>query len=305
MKVLNFFLSLIPAVMFMLMEYAVTIMAMLAYMFLNMSVRGMSLNEIIDELMVLVGDPNFSTGIMIIFECFILVGYGFWYFKITSKQEHVFLPRNTNTLSVVSVLLLSVGMVVIIFFVTYVEDLINPTWYDTFETIMEDAGLAGDVSFWAIIYACIIAPVTEELIFRGLVLHYARKAFPLWFAIVYQAVLFGIFHMNIYQGIYAFAAGLFMGFIAWYGGNIMWSVLLHMVYNTIQSLPLFSFVDHAYDNYFYFIVLLTGGTLVCIAALYWYVRGINRKNEENRLYEEYLEKYRSGELTLVDSMFEL
>jgi len=304
MKVLNFFLSIIPAVMFLLMEYAVTIMAMLAYMFLNMSIKGMSFDEILEELMVLAGDPNFSTGIMIIFECFILVGYGFWYYKVTSKSEHVFLPKNANTLSVCSILLLSVGMVVIIFFVTYIEDLINPAWLDTFETIMEDAGLAGDMSIWAVIYACIIAPVTEELIFRGLVQHYACKAFPVWFAIVYQAILFGIFHMNMYQGIYAFAAGLFMGFIAWYGGNIMWSVLLHMVYNTIQSVSIFAFVDYAYDNYFYFIVLLTGGVLVCITALYWYVMGIDRKNEENRLYEQYLEKYKSGELTLVDSQFD-
>ena len=289
-KLLNFFISILPAVFFLLMEYAVTFGAMLAYMVFGMSAGGMNVDDILDKIIELASDPAFSMGIMIIYECFIILAYGFWHIKVTEKSEHCVIPRNINTVSVIAVLVLSIGMVVVTEYVTMAEDLVNPAWYDVFEGIMEDAGMAGDLSLGALLYASILAPIGEELIFRGLVFHYSRKAFPVWIAIIYQAILFGTFHMNMFQAIYAFFAGLFLGFVAWYGGNIAWSILFHMAYNTIQSLPLFGFLDYAQDNYFYFMIILTAGVLVCMAAIFWYKRGIDHRNEENAIYEDLMAK---------------
>jgi hypothetical protein len=36
---------------------------------------------------------------------------------------------------------------------------------------------------------------------------------PFWVANILQAVLFGIYHMNPLQGIYAFFIGLFLGYV--------------------------------------------------------------------------------------------
>lgn len=58
-----------------------------------------------------------------------------------------------------------------------------------------------------------VVPLTEELIFRGLVYRRLR-----WFldpkgAIILSALLFGVFHGNMIQGIYAFAIGVLLAFV--------------------------------------------------------------------------------------------
>ena len=294
-KTLNFFISILPSVIFLIMEFAFTIMGMIAYMVLGASFKGVSIDVILDEMMDIIADPDVNTGIMVVFESFILITYGFWHHKVISSSEKGVIPKNANIISVVSVLVIATGMTLIIGYVTFAEDLMNPAWYDEFEEMMEGAGLGDSMSPLALFYAVIMAPLAEELIFRGLTLHYAKKAFPVWIAIIYQAVLFGIFHMNIYQGIYAFVAGLFMGIVAHYGGSIAWTVLLHMVYNFMESVPLFDLLDHAYDSYFHLLFVLTVGVLVCMAGLFWFKRGVDRKNTENALYEKLLAQYREEE----------
>ena len=42
-----------------------------------------------------------------------------------------------------------------------------------------------------------LAPIGEELLFRGVVFSYARGALKKKWAILFQAVLFGIYHLNL------------------------------------------------------------------------------------------------------------
>ena len=53
-----------------------------------------------------------------------------------------------------------------------------------------------------VLYSVLIGPVCEELIFRGLTLKYAKRAMPFWVANFLQALLFGVFHMNMIQDVY-------------------------------------------------------------------------------------------------------
>lgn len=53
-------------------------------------------------------------------------------------------------------------------------------------------------------------PITEELIFRGLCFGRLREQMGFWAAAVLTSLLFGWFHGNIVQGIYAFFGGLLM-----------------------------------------------------------------------------------------------
>lgn len=48
---------------------------------------------------------------------------------------------------------------------------------------------------------------------------------------VFQAILFGIYHGNIVQGIYAFVLGMMLGIIYKYGGGILSSIVVHMIIN--------------------------------------------------------------------------
>lgn len=85
--------------------------------------------------------------------------------------------------------------------------------------------------------AVIIAPLVEEWIFRGRVFSYARKIFPWeWAAISYQAMLFGIMHMNAYQGIHSFIMGLFLGYCYEKTGNLKLCMAMHAANNLVSFL---------------------------------------------------------------------
>ena len=82
--------------------------------------------------------------------------------------------------------------------------------------------LENDLSM--IILVTFAAPILEELIFRLLILSFARKYFPFFAANIIQAGLFGIYHMSLVQGIYAFLLGLFIGYLMKCTGTVSVSI---------------------------------------------------------------------------------
>ena len=87
--------------------------------------------------------------------------------------------------------------------------------------------------FTLFFYVGILAPIAEEIIFRGFIqrslMPYGKKL-----AIVGSAFLFGIFHGNLLQSPYAFLVGLVLGYVA-AEYSILWAMVLHMVNNLLIS----------------------------------------------------------------------
>ena len=86
-------------------------------------------------------------------------------------------------------------------------------------------------SFSMFLYGGILAPITEELLFRGLIqrtlMPYGKR-----FAILCGAFTFGIFHGNLLQAPYAFLVGLVLGYVAC-EYSIGWAMVLHMINNLV------------------------------------------------------------------------
>ena len=94
--------------------------------------------------------------------------------------------------------------------------------------------MAADSSnFSMFLYMGILAPVAEEILFRGLIqktlMPYGRK-----FAIFCSAFAFGIFHGNLLQSAYAFLVGLVLGYVA-SEYSIAWAMVLHMINNLVVA----------------------------------------------------------------------
>ena len=79
------------------------------------------------------------------------------------------------------------------------------------------------------LYAGILGPIAEEILFRGLVLRSLRP-YGKKFAIVVSAILFGLFHGNLLQAPFAFVVGLVLGYVA-LEYSIGWAVVLHVMNN--------------------------------------------------------------------------
>ncbi len=121
------------------------------------------------------------------------------------------------------------------FFSGYLTSLVAwlvPKWMEQYEKLMETAGLGSDkIGPLMFCYAVLLGPVCEELIFRGVTMSQAKLALPFWLANFLQAALFGLFHMNWIQGIYAFALGLVLGYVCEKGGSIYYSIFFHILFN--------------------------------------------------------------------------
>ena len=117
-----------------------------------------------------------------------------------------------------------------------------PQALESYNQLMETAGLG--VSPWANAAAVILAPLGEELIFRGVVFYYARRAVSgmknakaaFWIANIFQARLFGLYHMNLVQGIYAFIIGLALGYLCQRYRSVIPGMLAHLVFNGMSTL---------------------------------------------------------------------
>ena len=102
--------------------------------------------------------------------------------------------------------------------------------------------LAFDTNFFIILLGvAIVAPIFEEILVRGVIFNDFRKATPVWVALIIQALIFGIMHMNIIQGTYAFLLGLILGLLYLRYKSIIAAILLHTTFNLTSTL-LSSFV---------------------------------------------------------------
>lgn len=85
----------------------------------------------------------------------------------------------------------------------------------------------------------ILAPLAEELVFRGAVLRTLLRLFPdrkHWIAIIISALIFGAVHGNVIQFIHAAAIGLLLGWLYYRTDSIVPGVAFHWVNNTVAYL---------------------------------------------------------------------
>ena len=83
---------------------------------------------------------------------------------------------------------------------------------------------------------CAIAPVVEEMLFRGIVLRGFLHRYGRAQAILGSAVLFGVAHLNIYQFVAALVIGALSGWIYQRGRSLVPCIALHAAYNTALTL---------------------------------------------------------------------
>ena len=81
------------------------------------------------------------------------------------------------------------------------------------------------------LYACIIAPVTEELLMRGLVLkNLSRVSQRL--AILLSAFLFALMHENLLQFLFTFPLGILLGYITIRHNSVTPAIIVHIAVNS-------------------------------------------------------------------------
>lgn len=110
-----------------------------------------------------------------------------------------------------------------------------PQWFwELFDKIFDN-----DFGFWGAFFkVAIVAPVVEELIFRGLILHGFRKNYNAVTAIFMSALLFSLFHLNPWQMPATFVLGLLLGWIIIRTRSILLAIIGHSINNLMVLLTI-------------------------------------------------------------------
>lgn len=89
---------------------------------------------------------------------------------------------------------------------------------------------------WGYVAVGILAPLAEEVVFRGAILRtllgiMSKKNH--WVAIIISAAIFGVVHANLAQFVNALLMGLLLGWMYYRTGSLVPGILLHWINNTM------------------------------------------------------------------------
>lgn len=111
-----------------------------------------------------------------------------------------------------------------------------PKVIDAYNAGLEESGI-GQWNLLSFSCTVLLAPVVEEFVFRGMTIHFLKKA-GLGFYLVnlIQAIIFGAFHFNLVQGVYAAFIGLLLGYLYYKYNSMLIPIVVHILVNLAGTL---------------------------------------------------------------------
>lgn len=206
--------------------------------------------------------------VLVVSQLISIVPFAFWYyFGFARKQKRVSVKRLFTLKTAGVFILMGAGFYLLLasVYLKGVEYLL-PDLMESYSDLMEQSGV-GDLTFLSVVATLILAPVGEELVFRGVTLKLAgRVCGKFWAANLIQAVFFGIAHMNWVQGVYAFGLGLLLGFFRQKYDSLYASILLHTSFNFFGTY-LATALGLLPETVLLYVVLVIVGVLLTVLAL--------------------------------------
>lgn len=140
-------------------------------------------------------------------------------------REIWLIPVRTSSLWPVIIAGAALSFVICVGFayIPWPESLLNS--YDELYSVAEDSSYIG------IIVTILIAPIIEEIIFRGLVFTRLCTGMPAAAALILASTLFGAMHGTLIWAAYGFIGGVCMTLVFMKYRSIIASILFHAVFN--------------------------------------------------------------------------
>lgn len=180
---------------------------------------------------------KYSGALIFFYHIIAIIGFGIWFYFGCGR------PKFTNPFKTLrgkcapATILTAFGLCLFANAFVLVGQYIAPAAIEAYMELMEAAGLGVDT--FAILASIILAPIGEEILCRGLTWHYAEKIVAdmknrtaaFWIVNCLQALMFGVMHMNLIQGMYAFILGLGIGWLRKRYNSLYPAILAHFVVN--------------------------------------------------------------------------
>ena len=105
---------------------------------------------------------------------------------------------------------------------------------DRIKAVFEETFI--NLPLWdSILSTCILAPIMEETLCRGVMMRGMLQHGSARRAIFWSAFIFAIMHANPWQSIPAFVIGIFFGWLYWRTGCLWLTIFLHCLNNSIST----------------------------------------------------------------------
>ena len=235
-KVGCFFAGVLALPIAILVQYLVTVplsgFAAIGLMVSNIR-EGIPVSALAMQLYEVVSGDVFTDILQIVYSAVVIVLFGLWIRAEFKKDLKPALKKGKTLLVfLVGLFLLMIGLQFLTEVIYEGIAAVSPSAAEDYEMLTEMAGMDEPTPLMYL-YVIVLGPIGEELIFRGVAMKNFRRIMPFAFANILQAILFGIYHMNLMQSLYTIAAGLLFGLIAEKGGRIIDSILAHMIFNLL------------------------------------------------------------------------
>ncbi|MDP4091239.1 MAG: type II CAAX endopeptidase family protein [Bacillota bacterium] len=124
----------------------------------------------------------------------------------------------------------------------------------------------------------VLIPIFEEIFFRGIIFNELRSRINVTAAVILQALIFGVFHGNILQGIYTFMLAIILALVYIWTRSIWSNIIVHITYNLLGSIviPIIMYLT----QFFIIGYLVIGGalTVFLIRRMYMRAKLLQREN---------------------------
>jgi len=117
----------------------------------------------------------------------------------------------------------------------------------------------------------LLAPVVEELMCRGIILTRLCTWMPTWVAVLVSSALFGIIHLNLLQGIYAFIIGLLFAWLYIRYRNLWLPIIAHVAFN-LAGIILYEILGAMGVVEFNHLLMLIPSILVAVVCLLLFIK---------------------------------
>ncbi|MCR5501221.1 MAG: CPBP family intramembrane metalloprotease [Acetatifactor sp.] len=147
-------------------------------------------------------------------------------------------------------------------------NLLPTSWMASYS---QDSSFAGEGTLiGSLVAQAIIAPLTEEITFRGLMLSRFNKGLPAWIGIVISSGLFGVMHGNPLWFVYAALLGAVLCLIANRTNSILSTIMIHALFNTLATVLVYAGFEVP-GKPILAIVCVVGAGILGI-SLYWFFK---------------------------------
>lgn len=185
---------------------------------------------------IMAGAAGIVIYILIVSQIIAFIVFGIWYSRQIKGMEKRRLTQIIRLKTVGCIVMWGIGLQLATSLLVQIMYAISPETVNDYAELINTAGIA-QTNIPSMLATIILAPIVEEIMFRGITLRLAKKAGAGFIvANLIQAVLFGIYHANLVQGIYAFIMGFVLGIVAYKYDSIYPAILLHLAYNFAGTL---------------------------------------------------------------------